>query len=144
MSRVGGSTGSVSVTYATSDGSAVATADYVFASGTLVFADGEVSKTFTVTILDDSDYEGDETVQLSLSNPLGAALGSQDNATLTINENDPLPSSGVLSISAANYAVIENQASVTLSIARSGGSFGQVSVDYALSLIHISEPTRPR
>jgi predicted alternative tryptophan synthase beta-subunit len=88
--RTGGSTGAVSVSYATSNGTATAAADYTAASGTLSWADGDTAnKTFTVTILDDTTYEGNETVILALSGPTGgASLGAQSTAALTIVDND--------------------------------------------------------
>src|SRR4029077_9902940 len=87
--RTGGTSGAVSVHYATSDGTATAGSDYTAASGTLTFADGEASKTFTVTILDDTAVEGNETVNLTLSGPTGGAtLGTLASATLTIVDND--------------------------------------------------------
>jgi hypothetical protein len=89
VTRSGGADGEVTVDYATVDGSATAGADYDAAGGTLIFADGETSRSFTVTILDDSDYEGNEDLTLSLSG--GANLGSPDNALLTITEDDPPP-----------------------------------------------------
>lgn len=92
VTRTGGGDGAVGVDYATADGTAAAGADYMAASGTLDFADGELNRTFTVTILDDEVYEGDENLHLALSNPTGgAALGTTANAVLTILEDDPLP-----------------------------------------------------
>ena len=44
----------VTVNYATADDTATAGADYQSASGTLSFAPGETSKSFTVTILNDA------------------------------------------------------------------------------------------
>ncbi|MDF1553162.1 MAG: S8 family serine peptidase, partial [Deferrisomatales bacterium] len=84
--RAGGSDGAVAVQYATADGTAAAGADYTARSGTLAWADGEsVDKTFTVPVSTDTLTEGDETVQLTLSDPTnGAKLGEQSFATLTI------------------------------------------------------------
>jgi hypothetical protein len=48
VQRVNGSSGAVSVDYATSDGTATAGSDYRTASGTLVFAQGETTKVFSV------------------------------------------------------------------------------------------------
>ena len=79
----------VTVDYATSDGTAVAGADYTATSGTLTFAAGETSKTVNVPIIDDSHDEGAETFTLRLSNPAGARIGDAE-ATGTIANADPL------------------------------------------------------
>ncbi|HYE63971.1 MAG TPA: Calx-beta domain-containing protein, partial [Pyrinomonadaceae bacterium] len=95
VTRTGGSSGAVAVQYGTvAGGTATADSDHQIATGTVSFADGETaSKSFTVTVIDDSTYEGDETVNLALSDPAGGAtLGSQSTAVLTIVDNDPQPS----------------------------------------------------
>ena len=60
------------VQYATSDGTAIADADYTPKSGTLTFAAGEREKTVSVGILDDLHDDGGETMTLTLTNPVGA------------------------------------------------------------------------
>ena len=82
--------GTVTVGYATADGTAVAGSDYTSASGTVVFDPGETSKSVPVTVLDDSVDDEGETVALTLSNPSGARLADAE-ATGTINNSDPLP-----------------------------------------------------
>lgn len=85
VTRTGGSAGSVSIDYATSNGSADAGVDYTATSGTLTLADGINSATFTITVLPDALVEGDETVNLTLSNPIGGAtLGTINTGVLTI------------------------------------------------------------
>ena len=70
----------VTVDYATSDGTAVAGSDYTAASGALTFNAGDTSQTVQVTVLTDSEDEGQETLTLTLSNPSQATL---DDATGT-------------------------------------------------------------
>ncbi len=70
----------VTVGYATSDGTAVAGSDYTAASGTLTFNAGDTSQTVQVTVLTDSEDESQETLTLTLSNPSQATL---DDATGT-------------------------------------------------------------
>ena len=79
---------SVTVDYATADGTAKAGADYTATSGTLTFAAGEAVKTVRVPILDDSHDEGEETFTLRLSNATGARIGDGE-ATGTIVNEDP-------------------------------------------------------
>ncbi|MEN8802880.1 MAG: choice-of-anchor U domain-containing protein, partial [Thiogranum sp.] len=91
VTRGGDSLGTVSVDYATGDRTAVAGSDYVGTAGTLTFAEGVTSQSFNVTILDDTDFEGDETVDLTLGNVSGGELGIPASAILTITEDDPDP-----------------------------------------------------
>ena len=87
--RASGKTGTVSVDYATSDGTARQDEDYVRASGTLTFVEGEISKSFIIPLKDDSAIEGNETVTVRLSNATGGAvLGSPNSVVLTIVDDD--------------------------------------------------------
>ena len=57
----------VTVNYATQNGTAAAGSDYVAKAGTLTFAAGETSKTFTITIKGDKTKEADEYFAVLLS-----------------------------------------------------------------------------
>src|SRR5438309_295039 len=99
----------VTVDYATSDGTAAAGQDYVATNGTLTFAPGQGSQTFSVPILNDSLVEGTETVNLTLSNPTGrVVLGSPSTGVLYINDNDSI------SLDSSDYDVYENDCTVTV------------------------------
>ncbi|HEX7314291.1 MAG TPA: Calx-beta domain-containing protein [Pyrinomonadaceae bacterium] len=131
VSRAGGDDGAVSINYATTTGgTATAGSDYVATSGTLNFADGETTKTFGVTINDDTTDELDETVNLTLSTPGGGAtLGSQTTAVLNITDNDATPT---LSIT-KSVTVIEGNASSTTAtfvVKLTGTSSRTVTVSY--------------
>ena len=86
VTRVDGATGSVTVDYATSNGTANAGSDYTSTSGTLTFNQGQTSQTFSIPIVNDNVFEPDETINIALTNPTGgASLGTPATATLTIN-----------------------------------------------------------
>lgn len=92
VSKVGppGSTGTVA--YSTSDGTAISGTDYTPASGTLTFGPTETEKTFTVSALNDSLNENDETVILKLSNVNGSVpFGEPAIAVVRIVDDDPPP-----------------------------------------------------
>ncbi len=95
VTRAGDLTGTVSVDYATSDGTGPTPAsqrsDYITASGTLTFTPGQFTKTFSVLIIDDGYVEQTETVNLTLSNPVGADLGSPSLAVLSIDDDEEGP-----------------------------------------------------
>ncbi|HVS82617.1 MAG TPA: M12 family metallo-peptidase [Pyrinomonadaceae bacterium] len=99
VSRSGDASAAVTVGFATSDTAglqncnvfnsiASSRCDYATTIGTLQFAAGETSKSFSVAIVDDSYAEGSEEFTVSLNNPVGAMLGAQSSATVTINDNE--------------------------------------------------------
>jgi probable HAF family extracellular repeat protein len=129
VTRTGGST-AVSVSYATTDGTATAGQDYTATSGTLNFAAGDNEETFTVPITDDNLDETDETVNLTLSNPTnGATLGSPGTAVLTITDNDAQPSFtiGDVTLDEGNSATT----SFTFTVTKSGSTSLASSVGFA-------------
>ena len=82
------SSSTVTVDYATSDGTASAPSDYLSKNGTLSFAPGETSKTVTVDVIGDVIAEFDETFKLTLSNPDNADLNNNTDGIATIIDND--------------------------------------------------------
>jgi hypothetical protein len=85
VTRTGGSSGAVTVHYATANGTATAGADYTTSTGTLSWPSGDTAaKTFAIPILTDALVEGNETVLLSLTSPTGGASLGTAAATLTI------------------------------------------------------------
>ena len=89
VTRNGDTTAAATVDYATSNGTADQKGDYEFAAGTLQFAPGDVSHTFAILINEDSYIEGTETLNLTLSNPMGGTLGAQSIAVLSITDGLP-------------------------------------------------------
>jgi hypothetical protein len=83
----------VSVGYATADATATAGTDYAAAQGTLTFKPGETAKTIPVSVTGDTAVEQDETLTLTLTNPVGATI-LDGSATGTITNDDFAPRSG--------------------------------------------------
>ncbi|HEY3228641.1 MAG TPA: Calx-beta domain-containing protein [Roseiflexaceae bacterium] len=81
----------VTVNYATSNGTATAGSDYTARSGTLTFGPGATSANFTVPITNDATIEVTETVNLTLSSPTNATLGTPTPAALAILDDDGAP-----------------------------------------------------
>jgi hypothetical protein len=106
VTRAGGSAGAAGVTYATSDGTAVAGPDYTADVGTLQWASGDMAaKTFRIAIQDNGLMEPAETVNLSLSNPTGgASLAPPSTAVLTIVDDDQAVPTYTLTLSASPSA----------------------------------------
>jgi len=93
VTRTGDDSTSVSVDYATSNGTATAGSDYTATSGTLTFAPGELTKLISIPITDDNLFEnGNETFNLTLSNPTNSAvLLTPSTATVSIFDNENKP-----------------------------------------------------
>lgn len=91
VDRVNGADGTASIQYSTADMTAIAPGDYLQAAGTLTFADGEMSKTITIQIVDDNRSESTETFRVLLFgfSPASASIGSPGSVVVSIIDNDP-------------------------------------------------------
>jgi len=89
VTRISGSDGAASVEYTVSGGSASPGVDFSASNGSLNWADGESStKYFHISINPDLIYEGDETIDLTLSNAQVASMGSPSQVQATIIDYD--------------------------------------------------------
>ena len=120
VNRASGSAGAATVDFGVTGGTATGGAsctpgvDYVTPGGTLNFADGELSKTFTIQLCPDAGSEPTETVNLSLSNPTGGAT------IIT-------PGSVILTISPASAPAARFCNAVPIEIAANGGTAGSAN-----------------
>ena len=84
----GQATGStVTVTYTTLNGGAIAGSDYTTTTGTLTFAPGETAKTILIPISDDTTTEPTESLTLELTNPTNATI-TKESGTIRIGASD--------------------------------------------------------
>ena len=118
---------SVTVDYATSDGTATAGEDYTAAGGSLTFMPGDVEQTISVSLQEDEMYEGDESFSLTLSNPDNAGLADAA-ATGTIMDNDPMPQ-----LTVADARAAEDDGAMVFTARLSVSSVLPVTVRYATS-----------
>lgn len=114
LSRASGAT--VTVSAATTDGTAAAASDYEALARTVTFYPGELAKTVTVSVRGDTTVEADETLTLTLSSAANASL---DDATAsgTIRNDDAAPVEAPASAGAAAAAGVVQ---TVLAVARAG------------------------
>ena len=124
LSRAAG--GTLTVDYATANGSAHAGVDYRAASGTLEFRAGESSKTVEVTVFDDSHDEGEETLTLRLSNASSGRV-TDGEATGTIKNSDPLPRALLARFGRTAAVQVVEQVEARLEASREPGFRGRVA-----------------
>ncbi|MEG3905944.1 Calx-beta domain-containing protein, partial [Microcoleus sp. SVA1B4] len=130
VTRTGSTTGAASATVELSDGTAIAPDDYTNTPLTVNFAAGDAApQTITIPIVNDTLVEDTETLNLTLTNPNGATIGTQSTATLDIVDND-----STLQFSAPTFRVNENGRIVSaVTVTRTGSTTGAVSATVELS-----------
>jgi ELWxxDGT repeat protein len=97
---------SVTVDYATADGTATASSDYTQASGTVTFAAGETSKNIDVAISGDTTAENNETFFLTLKNAAGATLAR--NSAFAVIDDDDQSADVALSLAFSRLSAVVN------------------------------------
>lgn len=118
----------VTVQYATANGTATAGSDFSATNGTLTFAPGQTSQTVSVLVLNDTVFEPTETFNVNLSNPANATLGD-DQGVGTIIDNDSPPT-----IAVNDVAVLEGHAgtkTAVFTISLSNPTNQNVTVNFA-------------
>src|SRR5262249_30733202 len=81
------STNTVTVQYATANGTATAGSDYQAASGTVTFAPGEIQKAVLISVLGDTSLEPDETFFVNLTAPTNATIGTGQGQGTIVNDD---------------------------------------------------------
>jgi Ca2+-binding RTX toxin-like protein len=125
----------VTVAYATTAGSATPGVDYTQTSGTLSFAPGETTKTFSIPILGDTTFEGDESIFIDLTSASGAVLGTNGTAgaiaKIVNDDTEPLP---IATLSPMFPSISEGNSGtklITMTVILSAAASSTVTVGYA-------------
>jgi hypothetical protein len=133
VQRTGSTSSTVSVDYTVVSGTATLEEDYAAISGTLTFTNGESSRTLPISIVNDTQVEENESFWLQLRKPTdGAILGTPDTTEVIIEDDEP----GILSFATNTHIVTESAGSITVTVQRTGGLKGVVSIDIVSSGMH--------
>ncbi len=107
VTRAAGNQQTITVDYATSDGTAQQGSDYFGTSGTLTFAPNETAKLVQVAVIDDSISEPTEAFTFRLTNAVNATI-TGGTATVTINDNDGSANGiNVIEFTSVDYGAVE-------------------------------------
>lgn len=122
----------VTVDYATSDGTATDGDDYDAASGTITFNAGVLTQTLSINILDNAQGELVETFDVTLSNPgpsdSDLTLGAQASTVVEIDDDDGVQ----VSFETTTMSVAENGVSATVQVRLSSPAASTVTIDYLM------------
>lgn len=140
VNRVGGSKGVLTVAVGTSDITASNGINYIGVTNQLTFQNGSITpQTVTIQTLQDNVVEGPKTLSVALFNATnqGVSLAASNNlivaypsnAVLTIQDTD---SNGNFSFSVPNYTVLQNAGEATITVVRTGGTYGSASINYGV------------
>jgi RHS repeat-associated protein len=135
VTRVGNTGGTASVAYVVS-GSGDDPADEAdftggaFPSGTVNFLADEVEKTITINVAGDTLVESDETFTVTLSNPVGATIGTATAIGTILNDDASL---SIAPLSAEKLEGNSGSTPFTFTVTRVGYTGGTASVAYAVT-----------
>lgn len=117
------------IKFETFDGTAEAGQDYIAKKGQLIFEPGETTKTIEIEIIDDYEWEPDETffVKLNIDTKGTAIIGKKSIIEVTIiNDDEP----GTLEFTKTSFIVKESIGSAILPVIRNQGSDGRIEVSW--------------
>jgi uncharacterized delta-60 repeat protein/uncharacterized repeat protein (TIGR01451 family) len=130
--RVGNPNLTVSVTaYTGTNGTALPYTNYIPTTQTLTFNIGVMTNYFLIPILNSPTTFEDTTVELELEDASNAIVASPSTATLTIASSQTGP--GFLTFSQTNYTVSEGATNAVITVLRTNGNSGTVTVELTTS-----------
>lgn len=103
--------------------------DYTLANGTAIIPAGQTTANVTLTVVNDTTDELDETVIITLSGPVNATLGATSVHTYTIQDND----NPTIQFSSASANGGENSTPVAIGITLSAAPVAEVQVTYTVT-----------
>jgi hypothetical protein len=132
VSRTGSTATALTVNYSLG-GTAGNGSDYQTLSGSVTIAAGASSANITVTPVDDTIVEGNETVVLAISANAAYTIGSPGSATVTIADNDSPPPPPTVTVTVTDANASESGDTGTFTVSRSGSTASSLTVFYSMS-----------
>ena len=124
----------ISADFTVVGGTASSGNDFTPNNGTLIILAGSISKVFTISVIDDTNYEPTENLMLSFSNYMNVTqttgIGATYTLTILVLDNDSPPT---ISWSPASVSVSENSGSIQLTASFSMVSGLPASIEYTVS-----------
>lgn len=120
----------VSVKYATSNGTAMAGSDYIASANTLTFAPGETKKTITVGVTGDTIVEANETFSVKLSDAINATIADAEGIGTIVNDD----AASMPSLAISDVSLTEGNsgtAAAVFTVNLSASSTRTIDVNYA-------------
>ncbi len=119
----------ISVPYTVTGTAKGAGLDHNLASGTLSIPANTLSQSLTFSAINDTVYESDESIIVTLGTPTGATLGGNSSQTLTIKDDDNQPT---VQFQATALNTSEDTASISVALVLIGTSAQEVLVPYSV------------
>jgi hypothetical protein len=130
LTRTGATTAALTVTY-TVAGTAAAGSDYTALPGSVQIPAGAATATVTVTPIDDTAVEADETVAVTLGANAAYTVGAAASATVTIQSDDVLPT---VTIAATDPTATEaGPTTGQYTLTRTGATTAALTVNYLVA-----------
>ena len=123
----------ITVDYAVTGGSASSGEDYQLSAGSLTFQPAQTLRPIAFTVVNDAADENDETIEVTLSNPSNAVLGTPATHTFTIVDDDDPGGSALVQFSQNGFSGSESITAVALPVTVGGSATGTITVDYAVT-----------
>lgn len=120
----------ITVDYRVIGGTATSPSDYTLAQGTLTFNAGDRAKSLALPIMNDSLVEPNETIRITVFNPIGATLDGIKIHTYTILDDD---SSSVSVTATVPNAAEASPTPGNFRLTRSGATNGAITVTYEVT-----------
>uniref|UniRef100_A0A8D2L5E0 Adhesion G-protein coupled receptor V1 n=1 Tax=Varanus komodoensis TaxID=61221 RepID=A0A8D2L5E0_VARKO len=140
IDRTEGSLGQVIVEWSITGGTATPNLDFTGDGEILNFAEGETKKAITLTILDDSEPEDNESIIISLTHTDGGSriLPSSDTVTVVILANDNV--AGTVAFQTASRSVIGHEGELLqFHVLRTAPGAGNVTVEWKILGHHLEQ-----